>query len=68
VNRQEIKLELDATTLRPQDASQEAVALLETDAELAAWHAKRIAFDESVVEKQDPSRILESTPSNIPTT
>jgi len=68
VNRQEVKLELDATTLRPQDASQEAVALLETDAELAAWHAKRTAFDESVVEKHGASRILESTPSNIHTT
>jgi hypothetical protein len=48
VNREEAKLELDATTLRPQDASPEARAMLESDAELAAWHAQRTAFDEKV--------------------
>ncbi|HRH96558.1 MAG TPA: hypothetical protein PLB55_11515 [Prosthecobacter sp.] len=50
MNREEARLELDATTLRPQDASSEARAMLEGDAELAAWHAKRTAFDESVAE------------------
>jgi hypothetical protein len=46
VKREEARLELDATTLRPQDASPEARTLLESDAELAAWHEKRTAFDE----------------------
>jgi len=50
VNRAEAKLELDATTLRPQDASPEARAMLENDLELAAWHEKRSAFDEAVAE------------------
>ncbi len=50
MNREEARLELDATTLRPQDASPEARAMLESDAELAAWHAKRTAFDESVAD------------------
>ncbi|MBK8035525.1 MAG: hypothetical protein IPK22_00080 [Verrucomicrobiaceae bacterium] len=48
MNREEAKLELDATTLRPQDASPEARAMLESDAELAVWHAQRTAFDEKV--------------------
>lgn len=50
MNRAAARLELDATTLRPQDASPEARALLESDTELAAWHAKRTEFDESVAE------------------
>ncbi|MDZ4406145.1 hypothetical protein [Prosthecobacter sp.] len=48
MNREEARLELDATTLRPQDATPEARAMLESDAELAAWHEKRTAFDEEV--------------------
>ena len=48
MNREEAKLELDATTLRPQDASPEARAMLESDAELAAWHTRRTAFDEKI--------------------
>ena len=48
MNRQQAQLELDATTLRPQDASPEVRAMLESDAELAAWHAGRTAFDEKV--------------------
>ncbi|MBL9177377.1 MAG: hypothetical protein JNM65_04880 [Verrucomicrobiaceae bacterium] len=47
MNREETRLELDATTLRPQDASPEARAFVEKDAELAAWHEKRAAFDEA---------------------
>lgn len=50
MNREEARLELDATTLRPQDASPEARAMLESDTELAAWHAQRTAFDESVAD------------------
>ncbi len=50
MNREEARLELDATTLRPQDASPEARAMLESDAELAAWHGSRAAFDEEVAE------------------
>jgi len=48
VNRDQARLELDATTLRPQDASPEARAMLDSDPELAAWQAKRRAFDEEV--------------------
>lgn len=48
MNREEAQLELDATTLRPQDASPEARAMLASDAGLAAWHEKRTAFDEEV--------------------
>jgi len=47
VTREEARLELDATTLRPQDASPEARAMLESDPQLAAWQAKRTEFDES---------------------
>ncbi|MBL9131674.1 MAG: hypothetical protein JNG86_10770 [Verrucomicrobiaceae bacterium] len=50
MNREEAKLELDATTLRPQDASAEARELLQSDAELREWHAKRTAFDEKVAD------------------
>lgn len=50
MNREEARLELDATTLRPQDASPQTRALLESDTELAAWHEKRAAFDESAAD------------------
>jgi hypothetical protein len=48
VNREEARLELDATTLRPQDASREARAMAESDPELGAWLKQRTAFDEQV--------------------
>ncbi|MEQ1749719.1 MAG: hypothetical protein ABL974_09875 [Prosthecobacter sp.] len=48
MNREEARLELDATTLRPQDASAEARAMAEQDVELGAWLEKRTAFDEEV--------------------
>jgi hypothetical protein len=50
VNREEARLELDATTLRPQDASHEARAMVESDPELGAWLKKRTEFDEQVAE------------------
>jgi len=50
VNREEARLELDATTLRPQDASPEARAMAESDPELGGWLKKRTAFDEQVAE------------------
>ncbi|WP_395743341.1 hypothetical protein [Prosthecobacter sp.] len=50
MNREEARLELDATTLRPQDASPEARAMAGSDPELAAWLEKRTAFDEQVAE------------------
>lgn len=50
MNHEEARLELDATTLRPQDASPEARAMAESDAELGAWLEKRTAFDEQVAE------------------
>ena len=50
MNREEAKLELDATTLRPQDASPEARAMAESDPELGTWLEKRTAFDEQVAD------------------
>ena len=50
MNREEARLELDATTLRPQDASPEAREMAESDPELGAWLKKRTAFDEQVSE------------------
>ena len=50
MNREEARLELDATTLRPQDASPEARAMAESDSELGAWLDKRTAFDEQVAD------------------
>jgi hypothetical protein len=50
VNREEARLELDATTLRPQDASAEARAVLQSDAELREWHQKRTAFDQQAAQ------------------
>lgn len=48
MNREEARLELDATTLRPQDASPEARAMAESDPELGEWLKKRTEFDEQV--------------------
>lgn len=48
MTREEARLELDATTLRPQDLSEEARAILEQDAVLAAWTDRRRSFDEKV--------------------
>ena len=50
MNREEARLELDATTLRPQDASAEAHAVLQSDAELREWHEKRTAFDQQAAQ------------------
>lgn len=50
MNREEARLELDATTLRPQDASPEAREMARKDQELGVWLEKRTAFDESVAE------------------
>ncbi len=50
MNREEARLELDATTLRPQDASPEARAMANSDPALGAWLTKRTAFDEQVAE------------------
>ncbi len=50
---EEARLQLDATTLRPQDASEEARAMVENDAELGAWVAARTEFDERVSAAMD---------------
>jgi hypothetical protein len=50
VNREEARLELDATTLRPQDASPEARAMAQRDPELREWLKKRTEFDEQVAD------------------
>ena len=50
MNREEARLELDATTLRPQDASPEARAMAGSDPELGAWLKKRTEFDEQVAD------------------
>lgn len=54
MTREEARLELDATTLRPQDASAEARAHAERDADLAAWVEQRRTFDESVADLLTP--------------
>ncbi|MES2595443.1 MAG: hypothetical protein V4662_08915 [Verrucomicrobiota bacterium] len=59
MTREEARLELDATTLRPQDASAEARAHVERDADLAAWVQQRTAFDESVAEALVPDAVPE---------
>ncbi len=46
MTHEEARLELDATTLRPQDLSEEARTLLERDTALAAWTDRRRNFDE----------------------
>lgn len=45
---EEARLNLDATTLRPQDAAEEARALAETDAVLGAWVEGQKKFDAQV--------------------
>jgi hypothetical protein len=50
MNREQAKLELDATTLRPQDASDEAKAMAQSDQSLGAWLIQRTAFDEKVAD------------------
>lgn len=50
MNREQARLELDATTLRPQDASEEALAVARRDADLREWLVKRTAFDEKVAD------------------
>lgn len=50
MNREEARLELDATTLRPRDATAEARAVAERDPGLAAWLDKRTAFDKRVAD------------------
>lgn len=50
MNREEARLELDATTLRPQDASPEARAMAGSDPELGAWLKKRTEFDQQVAD------------------
>jgi hypothetical protein len=54
VTREEARLELDATTLRPNDASAEARAHAERDEDLAAWVRQRRAFDETVADVWAP--------------
>lgn len=48
MNREQAKLELDATTLRPEDAPPEAWAHVESDPVLAAWLNQRTALDEQI--------------------
>lgn len=50
MTREEARLELDATTLRPQDASAEARAHAGSDADLAAWVQQRTDFDEAAAD------------------
>ena len=54
MTREEARLELDATTLRPQDAAAEARAMAADDPELGAWLMQRSAFDERVAEALAP--------------
>lgn len=45
---EEARLNLDVTTLRPQDAAEEARALAGSDIELGNWEGKRRQFDEQI--------------------
>lgn len=65
MNREEARLELDVTTLRPQDASPEVRAFAEQDAELAAWLEKRAAFDESVADALHTMPVASGLRENI---
>ncbi|WP_395748000.1 hypothetical protein [Prosthecobacter sp.] len=68
MNREEARLELDATTLRPQDASPEARAMAESDPELGAWLKQRTAFDEQVADAfaaSIPAGLRESILQNV---
>jgi hypothetical protein len=47
---EEAKLELDATTLRPEDASEEVRAMVSEDPALARWADRRTRFDTAVSE------------------
>lgn len=59
MTREEARLELDATTLRPMDASAEARAHAERDADLSAWVRQRTAFDEAVADALMPDAVPE---------
>ena len=48
MNREDAKAQLDATTLRPEDASDEARELARTDTDLGQWLGRRRAFDDKV--------------------
>ncbi len=50
---EESRLNLDATTLRPQDAAEEARALATKDPELEEWLEKRTGFDQQVSRAMD---------------
>ena len=54
----EARLELDATTLRPQEATAEALAMADQDPELQAWRARRTQFDEVVASALHESPIV----------
>lgn len=62
MNREEARAQLDATTLRPNDATYEARALAQTDPELGAWLERRTAFDKKVATAMDDLPV----PGNIP--
>lgn len=57
MNRDEARAQLDAATLRPQDASEEACAVARNDAELGLWLERRTAFDEKVATTMDDMHV-----------
>ncbi|MCB1207739.1 MAG: hypothetical protein KDK97_00365 [Verrucomicrobiales bacterium] len=57
MNLEEARLELDATTLRPQDAAAEAVAMAAQDVALGAWLERRTQFDEAAASALSESPI-----------
>ncbi|MFN7561641.1 MAG: hypothetical protein ACK5TH_07675, partial [Prosthecobacter sp.] len=65
MNRDEARLELDATTLRPEDASPQARAMLASDPKLAAWQAKRRALDEEVAESFESLPVMAGLKDSI---
>lgn len=67
MNREQAKLELDATTLRPQDASEEAKSMAKEDQSLGAWLIKRTAFDEKVA-KTSADLVITPVPPTLSVT
>ncbi len=65
MTREEARAELDACTLRPGDASEEARAYAAQDPELSKWLAERTQFDEAVAATLKPGAISPEVTANL---
>jgi hypothetical protein len=59
---EQARLELDATTLRPVDASEEARSLARSDPRLNAWITSRRDFDERIAKALAQMNLPAGTP------